>query len=831
MFDSFWKQLKDESQSRLLILNRLPKYLELPMIESAKSLGIPCSLYSFGSIEEFKVWSANQDQVSHVIVSNGEDLKVNIFQDELGYRRVERVWEPGEYSVFGDVVVIWPDGFLDPVRISLFGTEVESIKVVNSKTRRTVSKKVQVIIPTMLRSKEAKYEFLSTSEGEGEIGDGGALVLINILGAGHMPPTDIPQIDLSIEPFTTDVKTIGDRAEVAGKLHRYAEEGYNLVGIDVEQKYKTRIETDFPESDISFMETDSDYPLRKGFVDRVSKVVYITEFDLYGQLDLGDAEALIGNDLLDISVVTQEQRIERDKLFKRVEPGDYIVHEDHGVGVLKGIMENEVGKYFEIDYLGNDRLLIPLSQAKKLSRYVNSAGKPKVTKLNGGGWSRTKKKAESDVLQLAHDLLNIYAQRALDEQNKQLAKNIDRAVYYDFVDTFEYTDTDDQILATKDIIDDLKSGRPMDRLLVGDVGFGKTEIAIRAMYAVVSAKYQVAFLAPTTILVEQHLAVLRKRFAGTGVRIEGLSRFISTSDKRDVLKRLNSGDIDILIGTHSILSESITFNNLGLIVIDEEQKFGVKQKEVLKKHRISTHVLSMSATPIPRSLNMSMSGIKDISLIATPPHGRLPIQNHFAQFDWDVVADALRLEFERGGQAYFLNNRVSNISFYLDRLRDLFPDKRIDVAHGQMGTEGDLAKQMRLFAEGDIDVLVCTTIIENGIDLANVNTLIVNDANSFGLSQLYQIRGRVGRSDRQGYAYFLYKNLRGDARARLDALKDAEKLGSGFDVATRDLEIRGAGELIGKEQSGAISKIGYGMYMQMLNQKISELRGKYTSRV
>jgi len=360
-------------------------------------------------------------------------------------------------------------------------------------------------------------------------------------------------------------------------------------------------------------------------------------------------------------------------------------------------------------------------------------------------------------------------------------------------------------------------------LLVGDVGYGKTEIAARAVFALVNAGYQVAILAPTTILVEQHLTVFRERFKNYPINISSLSRFSTPKEKEEVIEAMEKGTVDIVIGTHSLLGKRVTFKNLGLLVVDEEQKFGVKQKETIKKKRVDTNVLSLTATPIPRTLNMALSGIRDISVLATPPEGRKEVINHFGRFSWEGVSDAIEKELKRGGQVYFLHNRVSTIEFVYNKLTKKFPHAVVAIAHGQMGVQ-KLSKTMAAFVDGKIDVLVCTTIIENGLDIPTVNTLIVHDATMLGLSQMYQIRGRIGRSHTQAHAYFYFDNLKGDAQLRLEAIKESQELGSGFLLSNKDLEIRGAGDILGRNQSGTINSVGYGLYSQMLNNAVNRLK-------
>jgi transcription-repair coupling factor (superfamily II helicase) len=395
--------------------------------------------------------------------------------------------------------------------------------------------------------------------------------------------------------------------------------------------------------------------------------------------------------------------------------------------------------------------------------------------------------------------------------------------FWGFVSKFEFKDTEDQLVATKHIVEDFQNETPMDRLLVGDVGFGKTEIAMRATFAAVNAGFQVAILAPTTVLVEQHLSVFKERFRDYPYTIASLSRFNTEKEKKKVLSSMESGGIDIVIGTHSLLSKNVKFKKLNLVIIDEEQKFGVKQKEHLKKMRLNTNILSMTATPIPRTLNLSLMGIRDISVLATPPMGRKDIENEFAKFSWEEVNRVIQRELDRDGQVFFLHNRVGTIQSVKSKLDKMFPNNVVEILHGQM-TNSRIEQTMKSFISGDIDVLLCTTIIENGIDIANVNTLIVDDLTSYGLSQLYQIRGRIGRGSKQAYACFMFDRLRGNSALRLNALKEAEALGSGFILSNRDLEIRGAGDILGKSQSGVINSVGYGLYTRMLSEAVERLK-------
>jgi transcription-repair coupling factor (superfamily II helicase) len=457
-------------------------------------------------------------------------------------------------------------------------------------------------------------------------------------------------------------------------------------------------------------------------------------------------------------------------------------------------------------------------------KYIGSGkATPVLTGLNSGVWGRVSKKAKKDVENIAKELLRIYALREVSRCPKVISSPSQLDEYWKFADEFEFSDTEDQYIATKKIAENLQKDTPMDRLLVGDVGFGKTEIGMRAAFAVANSGMQVALLAPTTILANQHLKVFTERFKNYPFKIALLSRLQSVPERREITDSLERGKIDILIGTHAILSSDVKFKELGLLIVDEEQKFGVRQKEKLKGRRIDTHVLSMTATPIPRTLNLSLIGVRDISVLAIPPLGRREIKNEFFKFNFEKIKECIVRELRRNGQVYYLHNRIDSIYALEEELRELIPDARIEVAHGRLRGK-KLIDVMDRFINHKIDVLLCTTIIENGLDISNANTLIVDDVNRLGLAQIYQIRGRVGRGERQAYACFFYDELRGDAQLRLEAIRESQALGSGFVLSNRDLEIRGAGDILGKKQSGTINSVGYGLYTKLLNDAVEKLK-------
>ncbi|MBV8562351.1 MAG: transcription-repair coupling factor, partial [Actinobacteria bacterium] len=517
--------------------------------------------------------------------------------------------------------------------------------------------------------------------------------------------------------------------------------------------------------------------------------------------------------------------------FADLRTGDYVVHEDHGVGKLLGFETKTVAgvtrDYLLLAFRGEDRLYVPHEQLGKISRYVGADAKaPALSKLGGKAWQLLKSRAKESVQELATELIQLYAQR---QTREGIAFDLSNEWINQLEASFPYRETPDQETAIEAVKEDLEAPRPMDRLVCGDVGFGKTEVAVRAAFAVAVNGKQVLMLAPTTILAEQHYNTFRERFRDFPVRVEMVSRFVPPKQVKAVLADFSAGKVDVLIGTHRVLSRDVIPKELGLVILDEEQRFGVAQKELLKQIRLEVDVLTLSATPIPRTLHLSLAGMRDISIIETPPEGRRPIRTTVGELDEEIVKLALEREKEREGQAFYLHNRVETIEDAAEKLRQLCPDLRFLVAHGQM-KEKELEEKMHAFLRGDADVLVSTTIIESGIDIPQANTLIVERADMLGLSQLYQIRGRVGRSDATAYAYLFYPDaheLTPEARARLATLADHTELGAGFAIAMRDLEIRGAGELLGAEQSGHVAAVGFELYVELLNEAVAELQGQH----
>lgn len=518
----------------------------------------------------------------------------------------------------------------------------------------------------------------------------------------------------------------------------------------------------------------------------------------------------------------------RSDLVSTLEVGDYLVHADHGIARFGGLVRRAIDgferEYLELQYAQGDRLYAPVDQLEPVSRYIGPTDHPpSLTRLGSGEWTRARRKVRQAIVEMARDLLELYAKR---EVAPGFAFPPDNAWQMEMEAAFPFVETPDQMEAIAEVKQDMERPRPMDRLICGDVGYGKTEVAVRAAFKTVTAGKQVGVLVPTTVLAEQHGATFRERTAGFPVRVEVLSRFRSEQEQRDIVAATARGEVDILIGTHRLLQKDVQFKDIGLVIIDEEQRFGVAHKERLKQMRAEVDFLTLSATPIPRTLQMSLAGIRDMSTVMTPPEERLPIRTYVMEWDDEIIREAIDRELQRGGQVYFVHNRVHDIERVVTRVRNIIPEANIAVGHGQMPEE-QLERVMMEFSAGDHDVLVCTTIIESGLDIPNVNTIIIDQANQLGLAQLYQLRGRVGRGANRAYAYLLYNRDRAiseSAQKRLEAIFEATELGAGFQIALRDLEIRGAGNVLGTEQSGHIAAVGFEMYSKLVAEAVAALK-------
>jgi transcription-repair coupling factor (superfamily II helicase) len=555
--------------------------------------------------------------------------------------------------------------------------------------------------------------------------------------------------------------------------------------------------------------------LAEGWVLGDAQLTLLTDHELFGRAR--------------IRPVPRKQRPVRETFFTDYSPGDYVVHVEHGIGRYAGITRMAVDgaerEYALVEYAGADRVYVPTDQLERLTRYVGVGdAPPTLNRLGGGEWQRARQRAERAAAEIARELVELYARRM---SRPGHAFEPDQPWQRELESSFAYPETPDQLRAVEEVKRDMETAHPMDRLVCADVGYGKTEVAVRATFKAVMDGSQVAVLTPTTVLAQQHFETFSERFEAFPIKVEALSRFRSPAQQRDILRRLASGEVDVVIGTHRLLSKDVVFKSLGLLIVDEEQRFGVRHKEQLKKLRETVDVLTLTATPIPRTLHMGLVGIREISVIETPPEGRLPIKTYLQPFDERLVREAVLRELDRDGQVYIVHNKVATIEAMAERLRRLVPEAHIVVGHGQMD-EAQLERVMLSFARHEADVLLCSTIIENGLDIPNVNTIVVNNAHRLGLTQLYQLRGRVGRSANQAYAYLLYPRdaqLTHDARRRMEAVFEAQELGAGFSIAMRDLEIRGAGNLLGAEQSGHAAAIGFDLYTRMIADAVERLQG------
>ena len=615
------------------------------------------------------------------------------------------------------------------------------------------------------------------------------------------------------------------------EVDRWQKQEQTVLFLVSDHERQEKLTQEFHDVDIKAVQTTPDHllagqtqivtgTLTNGFELPQDKIVVVTEREIFQKVTKKRARR---------QTISNAERL---KSYNELKPGDYVVHANHGIGKYVGMETIEIDgvhqDYMSILYQKDDKLFIPVTQLNLIQKYVSSEAKPpKINKLGGSEWTKTKSKVSKRIEDIADDLIELYAKR---EAERGYAFGPDDEYQKEFEDAFPYTETDDQLRSAAEIKHDMEKTRPMDRLLVGDVGFGKTEVALRAAFKAIKENKQVAFLVPTTILAQQHYDTMTERFENFPVNVAMLSRFRTKKQQKETIEKIRTGQVDIVVGTHRLLSQDLQFADLGLLVIDEEQRFGVKHKERLKQLRSQVDVLTLTATPIPRTLHMSMLGVRDLSVIETPPENRYPIQTYVMETNPGAIREAIEREMARGGQAFYLYNRVETIERKVEELQMLVPDAKIGFAHGQM-TEVQLENTLMDFIDGQYDILVTTTIIETGVDIPNVNTLFVENADYMGLSTLYQLRGRVGRSNRIAYAYFMYepqKILNEVSEKRLQAIKDFTELGSGFKIAMRDLSIRGAGNLLGAQQHGFIDAVGFDMYSQMLSEAVDRKQGKNT---
>ena len=857
-------------RQRMKVIKALLEEKELTVVTS-----IDGCMDFLESLEKIKEQLIHYESDSAV---DTEQLKNQLVS--LGYERAGQVEMPGQFSVRGGILDIYCLTEENPWRIELWGDEIDSIRSFDPESQRSLENLEELTIYPAVEHIGDKdmVSFLDYFPEERTIifldepnrltEKGGAVeeeyrqsrMHREEKGSRNLPENWLCSFEqlqkelnkrncisvCALEPkqagwkvrekFYLEVKSISaynNSFELLVKdLHQYKKQGYRIALLSGSRTRAERLAKDLQEEGLAaFYGQDYDREIcpgeimvvyghaKKGFEYPLIKFAVMTESDIFGQ----------------------EQKKKKKKNysgsriqdFAELSIGDFVVHEKHGLGIYRGIEKVEVDRivkdYIKIEYRGGSNLYIPATQLDCLQKYsgADAAKTPKLNKLGTQEWNKTKSKVRGAVKNIAKELVELYAVR---QEKEGYVCGPDTVWQREFEEMFPYEETEDQLSAIEDAKRDMESTRIMDRLICGDVGYGKTEVALRAAFKEVQESRQVAYLAPTTILAQQIYNTFVQRMKEFPVRVELLCRFRTPAQQKKAIEDLKKGQVDVIIGTHRILSKDVQFKNLGLLIVDEEQRFGVTHKEKIKQLKKDVDVLTLTATPIPRTLHMSLIGIRDMSVLEEPPMDRMPIQTYVMEYDEETVREAINRELRRGGQVYYVYNRVTDIADVALRIAKLVPDARVDFAHGQM-SERELENVMYSFVNGDIDVLVSTTIIETGLDISNVNTMIIHDSDRYGLSQLYQLRGRIGRSNRTAYAFLMYRQnmmLKETAEKRLAAIREYTDLGSGFKIAMRDLELRGAGNLLGAQQHGHMNAVGYDLYCKMLSEAVKEAKGIHT---
>ncbi len=813
-----------------------------------------------------KVVTRRELEKNTLKIANGDNLSIDFVNEvlfEYQFRRVDFVTEPGEFSVRGGIVDVFSFSHDEPYRIEFFGDEVDSIRTFDVETQLSTEKIKKInIIPNVANKflEESRQSFLKYVASKTVVGVKNAELLFSRIDdffekakdafstlssdIKHDTPEELfcnsellkkQLLNFNLIEFentsffnssaeneivfnTTPQPAFNKQFELLiENLNGNHDKGYtNYISCVSEQQAK-RFADIFEDVEQEVHYKTMVLSLYQGFIDHENKIVCYTDhqiFERYHKFHLKNG-------------YSKKQAITLKELTN-LDVGDYVTHIDHGIGRFGGLKKIDVeGKKQEaikLIYGERDVLYLSIHSLHKITKFNGKDGKPpKIYKLGSKAWKTLKQKTKSRVKEIAFNLIKLYAKRKMKTGHRY---NPDSYMQHELEASFIYEDTPDQITATADIKADMESEQPMDRLVCGDVGFGKTEVAIRAAFKAVDNGKQVAILVPTTILAFQHAKTFRQRLKDFPVTVDYINRFRTAKQKRETLESLEKGGVDIIIGTHQLVNPKVKFKDLGLLIVDEEQKFGVAVKEKLKTIKENVDVLTLTATPIPRTLQFSLMAARDLSVITTPPPNRYPIESQVIRFNEEIVRDAVSYEIQRGGQVFFIHNRIENIKEVAGMIQRLVPDAKIGIGHGQM--EGKkLEKLMLAFMNGEFDVLVSTTIVESGLDVPNANTIFINNANNFGLSDLHQMRGRVGRSNKKAFCYFItpeYSAMTDDARKRITALEQHTELGSGFNIAMKDLEIRGAGDLLGGEQSGFINEIGFDTYQKILNEAIEELK-------
>ena len=774
--------------------------------------------------------SLNQLEAEAIEIYAKKELNRTEFFNDLiarGYENVENEDDlsAGKYHATGSTITIFPPNYNTSIHLNLDGNYVEQILMNEAKLAKIklfpISSEYETtssinVFPdeTLLVADEIIDECTEENNNLPKLTDW----LSQNPALQKLIFTSFPEegVEFKHLRFLSVLKFVTSR-DLIDDLRTKKDHLWKILLLTKQAKELQNILNDYnfifgEQSGIEIIELNEESFVPQAFQNPELKIALFTDREIFGFQRSGRTMS--------------EQKVYLD-FITSLKNGDFVVHLDHGIGVFRGIEQKTIDEitreYLRIDYAAGDKLFVPIDQADKVNRFIGTGDTPpRLTRLGSSEWTTVQKRVAAETKQVAKELLAIYAQRAAatgikfgTDDKKQIA----------FEQNFPYEETPGQLRAIQDVKQDMESQQPMDRLVCGDVGFGKTEVAMRAAFKAVMTGKQVVFISPITILADQHFKSFSKRLEGFDINCEMLSRFKTPAQQKKIISKITDGRVQIIIGTHRLLQPDVKFKDLGLVIIDEEQRFGVKQKEKLKKMRSRIDILTMTATPIPRTLNMALNRLRDITTITTPPPGRLPIITEVRHFSWQLIKNAIENEVARGGQVYFLHNRVATIEGIAEKLRSLLPKTKFVVTHGQLKAD-ELENRILNFKSGKFNVLVSSAIIENGIDLPNANTLIVNDAENFGLSQLYQLRGRVGRSRTQAYAYFLYntRHLKPNAKKRLRAIVEASELGSGFEIAMKDLEIRGAGDILGASQSGAINVVGVSHFVRMLNQAVEDLK-------
>ena len=806
----------------------------------------------------------NDKTVSLKVGQNIETETISAQLVGLGFEHVDYVYEPGQFATRGSILDVFSFASEYPYRVDFFGDEIDSIRTFEVETQLSKDKKTSVnIVPELAGVTADTVTFLDFLPSDTVLCVKDLLwvrekiqsvhydaVAPQAIAASEDNGAELPdiqktiitgtdftskalcfrRIDFGAKPigtpqskldFETSVQPIFHKNfdMVSSSLTDFLQRGYKIYICSDSSKQTDRLKDIFKERNDNIGFEPVDRTLHEGFVDHTLHMCIFTDhqiFDRFHKYNLRSDKARSGKVALSLKELNQ------------FEPGDYVVHIDHGIGRFAGLVRipngNSTQEVIKLVYQNDDVVFVSIHSLHKISKYKGKEGEPpRISKLGTGAWEKIKERTKTKIKDIARDLIKLYSQR---KQEKGFKYSPDSFLQHELEASFLYEDTPDQSKATHDVKADMESDRPMDRLVCGDVGFGKTEVAIRAAFKAVADNKQVAVLVPTTVLAYQHFQTFRKRLEGFPCKVEYLSRARSAKDTTRILKELADGEVNILIGTHKIIGKNVKFKDLGLLIIDEEQKFGVSVKEKLRQIKVNVDTLTMTATPIPRTLQFSLMGARDLSVIQTPPPNRYPIQTEVHTFNEEIITEAINFEMSRNGQVFFVNNRIQNLAELKAMIERNIPDCRVCIGHGQMQPE-ELEKIIFGFVNYDYDVLLATTIIESGIDIPNANTIIINQAQNFGLSDLHQMRGRVGRSNKKAFCYLLappLSSLTPEARRRLQAIENFSDLGSGIHIAMQDLDIRGAGNMLGAEQSGFIADLGYETYQKILAEAVTELK-------